>query len=251
MPEFKDRTGGKYTNKNGYTVEIIKYVNWHNCTIKFEDGTIVEGISFGNISGGTFGNKNHRSFSGVGYFGYGKFKGDNPLTSFYLNTWSCMLKRCYRDDVHKRQPHYKGCTVAEEWHNFQNFAQWMEDNYNPVTMKSWQLDKDTINKGNTIYSKESCIFIPSEINLIFTKRPVKISKLPPGVKLTKGGRFTANVMLNKVKHWLGVFDTPELAFEAYKTAKETHIKNLADKWKNLIDPRVYQALYNYKVEITD
>jgi len=26
---------------------------------------------------------------------------------------------------------------------------------------------------------------------------------------------------------------------------------VADKWKNQIDPRVYEAMYNYKVEITD
>ena len=45
--------------------------------------------------------------------------------------------------------------------------------------------------------------------------------------------------------------TPEEAFQAYKTTKESHIKEVADKWKDLIDPKVYQAMNNYEVEITD
>lgn len=34
-------------------------------------------------------------------------------------------------------------------------------------------------------------------------------------------------------------------------AIEARIKELADKWKDKLDPRVYEAMYNYKVEITD
>jgi len=43
----------------------------------------------------------------------------------------------------------------------------------------------------------------------------------------------------------------EEAFAVYKEAKELHIKSLAEKWKNDLDPRVYKALMNYVVEITD
>ena len=32
---------------------------------------------------------------------------------------------------------------------------------------------------------------------------------------------------------------------------EDDFKQVADKWKERIDPRVYEALLNYKVEITD
>jgi hypothetical protein len=70
---------------------------------------------------------------------------------------------------------------------------------------------------------------------------------PISVRKTKSQRFTSR--LNS-KH-LGTFDTPEEAFQAYKVAKEEYIKEVADKWKDKITEKVYQALYNYKVEITD
>lgn len=37
----------------------------------------------------------------------------------------------------------------------------------------------------------------------------------------------------------------------YKGAKECHIKSLAEKWKGKIDDKVYQALLEWKIEITD
>lgn len=51
--------------------------------------------------------------------------------------------------------------------------------------------------------------------------------------------------------YLGTFDTINEAFNAYKEAKEKYIKEVADKWKDQLEPRVYEALYNYKVEIND
>ena len=41
------------------------------------------------------------------------------------------------------------------------------------------------------------------------------------------------------------------AGEKYKTAKEAHIKEVANRWKDKIDTRVYEAMYNYEVEIID
>ena len=39
--------------------------------------------------------------------------------------------------------------------------------------------------------------------------------------------------------------------QAYKQPKEDYIKEVANKWKDQIDPRVYDALMKYEVEITD
>ena len=54
---------------------------------------------------------------------------------------------------------------------------------------------------------------------------------------------------DRITQNLGRFDTPEEAFQAYKQVKESYIKEVAEKWKGDIDPRVYEALMNWTVEI--
>ena len=71
-----------------------------------------------------------------------------------------------------------------------------------------------------------------------------------GVKQKKA--FVAQVNKNKGKQeHLGLFTTEIEAFNAYKKAKESFIKEQAKKWKSQIDPRAYNALMSYTVEITD
>lgn len=59
-------------------------------------------------------------------------------------------------------------------------------------------------------------------------------------------------LLNKNVN-IGVFDTPEKAFYAYKAYKEQLIKNVAniEFSKHTITEQCYIAMLNYKVEITD
>ena len=89
-------------------------------------------------------------------------------------------------------------------------------------------------------------------NLLLTSKKIR-GDLPIGVQRTKtkAVRFLTTISKNGTQTKLGVFDTPEEAFQAYKEAKETYIKEVANKWKDQIDPCVYQALINYQVEITD
>ena len=54
-------------------------------------------------------------------------------------------------------------------------------------------------------------------------------------------------MCNKKKY--GIYDTVEETFAAYAKAKEDIIKQVADEYKNIIPQNVYDALYNYKLDI--
>lgn len=244
---FKDRTGEKHITNEGYEVEIIEYRNNRECYVKFITGN-VQKVEYGVLLKGKLKNKLHPSVYGVGYFGIGKYKRKDKS----YNKWFSLMGRSYCKDIHSRQLSYEKCTVNERWYNFQVFGEWFEKNYNPETMQDWQLDKDILVKGNKHYSPETCCFVPHEINSLFTNRERDRGALPLGVtKYCKSHKYIARVYKNGKNSELGSFDTPEEAFQAYKVAKEKHIKEVADKWKNLITPRVYQAMYEYQVEITD
>jgi hypothetical protein len=64
--------------------------------------------------------------------------------------------------------------------------------------------------------------------------------------------FVAKVNKSKGKReYLGSFNTELEAFKAYKKAKESFVKEQANKWKGKIDERAYNALMNYTVNIND
>ena len=56
---------------------------------------------------------------------------------------------------------------------------------------------------------------------------------------------------NNHRYTLGLFDTVYEAFNIYKNEKEKYAKELADKYKDKITEKTYNAIINYKIEITD
>lgn len=151
-------------------------------------------------------------------------------------------------------PTYKGCTVCDEWHNFQVFAKWYDENYYLLDDQRTELDKDILIKGNKTYSPETCVFVPQRINGLFTKREKDRGNLPIGVSLHKKynkyySRY--NNGLGKTIHLVS-YNTPEEVFYlGYKPHKEQLIKEIADEYKGKIPQKLYEAMYKYEVEITD
>ena len=242
-----NREGLTFTSAQGQNFTIIEYIDCNNCTIKFEDGTVLKNTIYKNLKKGSITNPYYKKICGVGFIGEGKYKSkQSEKSTLYYTTWINMIKRCYDEKYHKKQPTYKDVIVCEEWHNFQNFAKWFEENY----VEGFHLDKDILVKNNKIYSPETCCFIPREINNLFLLRKQERGKYPIGVK-KNFNKYEVVVSKYKKQYYIGLFETPEEAFQVYKEVKEKYIKELAEKWKELIPSIVYQALYNYKVEIVD
>jgi hypothetical protein len=97
---------------------------------------------------------------GVGRMGIGKHLAHkNNTRTLAYERWHAMLRRCYYKVGGKHvYPAYKDCTVCDEWLTFQNFADWHEQHY-PKIEGDWQLDKDIIVRGNTVYSPERCKYV--------------------------------------------------------------------------------------------
>ena len=167
-----------------------------------------------------------------------------------------MLVRCYSDNSKKRRPTYEGCEVSNNFKSYEYFYEWCNKQVG-FGVDGWQLDKDLLTKGdikgNKVYSEDSCVFIPTEINSLLVKRENMRGKYLIGVCWSKtANAFVSRVSRNKgMQEHLGLFKTEIEAFNTYKTAKEAFVKEQANKWKSQIDERAYEALMNYTVEITD
>ena len=114
-----------------------------------------------------------------------------------------------------------------------------------------ELDKDILNKGNKVYSPDTCVYVPQSINSLFTKSDKVRGEYPIGVYKQKD-KYVAQLNKGNGKQiYLGSYSTPEEAFQAYKQAKEEYIKEVANEYKDKIPYRLYEALMNYEVEIDD
>ena len=189
---------------------------------------------------------------GVGFNDYnGNIKYNHVHIPSY-RTWVQMLKRCYSKEFLDRQPTYCGCSVCEEWWSFSNFKEWFDENY----IEGYSLDKDIRIKGNKVYSPDTCCFVPNEINVLLCKSDAQRGRMPIGVyerKLVNGSSYMAYLNKNGRRINLGTYYSIGDAFAAYKEAKEKHIQEVATQYFNegKITEKVYNALMNYKVEITD
>ena len=241
------KIGEIYCSTYGEHYKIINYESSENCTVLFNDGTILTNKHYGDIIRGQIKNPNRLLKLGVGYMGIGEYNCIKNKNIY--KKWYNMLNRSY--DNHVSFTSYIECSVTEEWHNFQVFAEWYEKNYNHEIMQGWHLDKDILIKGNKVYSSETCCFVPQKINCLFIKSNKSRGSLPIGVTYNKNRKVYCSRLRKDSKFVVKYHKTVEEAFYAYKQAKEEYIKEVADKYKDQITSKVYKALYNYQVEITD
>ena len=222
--EEKYGVGKKFKTNEGYEIEIVEKLKGTKRKVRFENGyeviTYMHNIESGNIK-----NPYHSSVFRVGYFGVGNYraqiKGKN--TSEY-NTWKHMLERCCDNKYQEKKPTYKGTTICSEWHNFQNFAKWYEENFPKIEGIKFSLDKDLLQEDveNKIYSPTTCVFLPQSVNSFLTNKHSDNTSSYTGVSWHRiGKKWVSNIRLfgeGKIKN-LGLFTTPEDASEVYQQAR--------------------------------
>ena len=249
---YKDCVGNVYKSKSSGDFKIVKYNDSRNVEIQFTNTGFETSAELGNIRNGKVKDPYSPSVCGVGIVGTKYVYKINGVQTKEYVLWKHMLQRCYSDDFKKERPTYEGCQVSENFKSYEYFYEWCHEQVG-FGNEGFQLDKDLLVKGNKVYSEDSCVFLPSEINLLLVKSTASRGEHLIGVSWDKRGKtFVAKVRKNKGKsEHLGYFKTELEAFNAYKKAKEAFVKEQADKWKGKIDERAYNALMSYEVEITD
>ena len=253
---YKDCVGKVCKSKSSGDFKIVKYNDARNVEIQFVNTGFETSAQLTNLRNGNVKDRLTPSVYGVGELGT-KYptKVNGVLTKEY-DLWHSMLRRCYSDSSKKKCPTYIGCEVSAKFKSFEYFYEWCNKQigfYNQGNENPFHLDKDLLIKGNKVYSESTCVFLPQEINSLLTKRTSLRGNHLIGVYWDKTHKaFIALVNKNKGKQeHLGYFNTEIEAFKAYKKAKESFIKEQANKWKDNIDPRAYEALMNYEVSIDD
>lgn len=247
------RMGSISKNRYGSKMKIVEYNNANYILVKFEQGEPIK-TRWKEFVIGEVKNPYDRTIYEIGFIGEGKYKPniEGKKTNQY-KIWVSMFQRCYDEKFSEIHPTYKESIVCEDWHNFQNFAKWYDENYYGVDSERMNLDKDILLKGNKIYSPETCVIVPQKINILFVKSDSIRGKFPIGIhyeKQTNKYKAQCKIGKGKVKN-LGRYDTPEAAFDVYKTFKEKYIKEIANRYRENIPKKLYDAMYSYRVEITD
>lgn len=250
--KIKSRKDERAYNKFGSLMIICEYRNKNDIDVYFpEYNWTYKNNRYINFSKGSIKCPYEPRVCGKGYIGEGIYKSrdiNGKLRVYEI--WNHILQRCYDEEHRYNNKTYIDCYVCDEWLNYQNFAEWYENNYYEIIGEVMHIDKDILLKGNRVYSPETCIFVPQRINNLFTSNKTNRNNYLGVYKCSNGLYKSSCNNLQKQEH-LGYFNTPEEAFMAYKTYKEQLIKQTADEYKDYIPYKLYEALYNYEVDITD
>ena len=253
-----NRAGEESYNNFGSKMIIVEYKNNRDIDVYFpEYDWTFEHTQYNNFKNGKIKCPYEPRYYGKGYLGEGKCEvsKNGKLKKEYI-IWRNMLKRCYDTKYQEKEPTYKGCTVENHLLNFQHMCKWLEENYYEIPEEIMCLDKDILCKGNKIYSRDTCIFVPQRINALFIKSDKSRGNNPIGVIELPSGNYRVQCNDGYGKHiYLGTFSTEKEAFQVYKQYKEKIIKETIDSYKGIIPEPFYSrlktAMYNYEVEIDD
>lgn len=235
--------GDEFVVNHNYKVRVVEYRNYNHIEVVFEKGN-TKIVTKNSLLIGNVKNVYHPFVYNKGFFGEGLFNSKTKNFSKIYSVWYDMMQRGYSE----KQPSYKDVTVCEEWYNFQNFAKWFEENYNPETMKGWHLDKDITCPKCKEYNPENCAFVPQEINKLFAINKSRKGLYPTGVSFSKQNKkYAAKIKKFNKNYFIGYYESPQKAYNAYKREKEKHIKDVAEKWKDKISNKIYNTLKNYTI----
>ena len=211
VKDTKYAFGTQFKTKSSGICTVIKYENSRSIYVMFEDGTVTR-VSGGNLCSGSINNPNRPTVFGVGINDVEvKDYGDKRYV-----LWHSILRRSYSEVYHKNKPSYINVNVSDDWKRLSNFIKDVEKlpNFDMALSENWEIDKDVLSNGEKVYSKETCCFLPREINTLFNRESTK--GLKTGVSYNKRlGKFTASINKGRGSKHIGVYLTEDEAHYSY------------------------------------
>ena len=175
-----DYVGKKISNNSGGEFMVIEKINTpKNSSYKIQNTStgFIQIVTRPNLKQGCFGITPR-----FGKFFVGGMYKDESITWYTkaINLWYNMTARCY-DNSHPSYHLYKDIVIHPDWYNFDVFLkdieslpyfyEWASGTTNDVN--DWQIDKDYY--ATNLYSKETCIFLPSKENKAYSNKCLDFS----------------------------------------------------------------------------
>lgn len=224
--------GSVWKSKKHGEFEVVDYKGYNNIKVRFTKTgfqTVTKGCQ---VRTGHVKDKLSPSVFGVGFIGDGKFSAkDNDRQTDAYKAWKTIFKVCYSSKLTNKVNPYVNCTVCDEWHNFQNFAKWYDENY-PKDGGKYTIDKNIKSLGSKVYCPEHCIFVTSSIYRFAIRIEKTKGQLPVGVSIeSRNGRFQSfskDPYTDKNAR-LGYFDSAIEAHLAWRNKKYEYAIELANQ----------------------
>ena len=256
---IKNRVGERKVMKCGEECEVVEYRKYSDVTVRFLNTDELVKCTYSNFKIGNIKSHFTPTVYGVGIVGLEKMTEGNGKHLKSYKVWADMLRRCYSQKYQEKYPTYIDCKVCKEWLYYPNFKEWYNENYYEVDNEKMCLDKDILFKNNKVYSPETCVFVPHDINSLFVKNNASRGNLPIGVHWKKKNQkyevrcslFDIQTQKYKRVEYLGLYKSIEEAFNSYKQFKEENIRQVAEYYKDRIPEKLYEAMYRYEVSIDD
>lgn len=242
------KVGDVFETGNYGDCEVIKYESYRKVTVRFFDTGTEVVVQGGDLKKGEVRDPYRPYLYGVGYTGGATTRISGVLLKSYT-VWADMLRRCYVNEYESYARYgAKGVTVREDWHNYSNFKEWYDSN----AVEGYHLDKDLLSGSSKIYSEDTCCALPAHINMALQcGSSNRTSNLHDGVVKQYNG-FRSTICVHGTHRYLGYFNTPEEAHQAWRVAKVKYIQELAQESysKGEITERVYEALMRWEPPIS-
>jgi hypothetical protein len=239
------QVGTIHATKSCGDLRVISYKGVYDVDVEFIKTGYVTKTRSTHVRDGLIKDPLHPTIYGVGFLGVGEYKTNRrgkPTKEY--STWKGMISRCYDIRSEERYSTYKECSVAEVWHNFQNFSKWFAENY-PKDGCKYQIDKDLLSIGNKVYSPKTCILVPPFINSFTIDCGASRGKYLIGCCFNKERKkFVSNCKYKGKSLTLGYYLTEE---EAHKKWRSFKIK-LALEHKSVMDS-IDRRIYPNVIEI--
>lgn len=257
-----NREGTCGINNQQCNMKIIRYYSNSDIIVEFQDEWKAQvHTRWDHFISGSVKNPYYPTVYGRGITGNKYITYENGKNTKEYHAWYNLFIRCYDNELHNKGKNraYINCEISSEWNLYENFYDWIhnQNNYNKwLNSNDWDIDKDILQKHNKIYGGDKCVLVPKLVNELFLRNEWNRGKYPIGVTY----RPSLNTYisrcenpLTKKREYLGDFKSPEQAFMAYKARKEDIIKQVANQEyaRKNITYDCYNAMINYKVDITD